>query len=312
MRKEIRPGRERKSINFIDNIVYSRPKDLLGNEMELKMSIMLQNGNSEMRLAAGRDDEVDDRTPKPAIVWIPGGGYRGCDKNLMVAEMQFLADAGYVVASIYYRSSAEGHMPDQIIDAKAAVRFLRAHAAEYEIDAEHIGVIGRSAGGHLASLVALNSDLYDGEEWSGYSSGVQACCDMFGPVDFVKLMEIDEIGIKTNPDYRWKTMEETHAGAVLGVEAAAMRERAAMFSTPYILTEKLCPMLILHGDADKLVPCEISEDFYRKIVEAGMEERTDFYVLQGAGHGTKEFFQPEVKTLILEFFDRHLRQEKSE
>ena len=95
MKKVIKPGRARKSINFIDNIVYSRQKDLEGNEMELKMSIMLQNGNSEMRLASGHDDEADDKTPKPAILWVPGGGYRGCDKNLMVAEMAFLADAGY-------------------------------------------------------------------------------------------------------------------------------------------------------------------------------------------------------------------------
>lgn len=62
MKKVINPGRARKSINFIDNIVYSRQKDLEGNEMELKMSIMLQNGNSEMRLASGHDDEGDDKT----------------------------------------------------------------------------------------------------------------------------------------------------------------------------------------------------------------------------------------------------------
>ena len=152
MKKVIKPGRTRKSINFIDNIVYSRQKNLDGQEMELKMSIMLQNGNSEMRLASGHDDEADDKTPKPAILWVPGGGYRGCDKNLMVAEMAFLADAGYVVASMYYRSSAEAHMPSQIIDVKTAIRFLRAHADEYEIDPEHIGIIGRSAGGQLSAL----------------------------------------------------------------------------------------------------------------------------------------------------------------
>ena len=123
MKKTIDPGNTRKSINFLDNIVYSRQKDLEGNELELKMSIMLQNGNSEMRLAAGRDDEGEDKSPKPAILWIPGGGYRGCDKNLMVAEMAFLADAGYVVASMYSRSSAQGHFPDQIVDVKTACAF---------------------------------------------------------------------------------------------------------------------------------------------------------------------------------------------
>ena len=307
MRKEIKQGRERKSINFIDNIVYSKQKNLQGEEMELKMSIMLQNGNSEMRLAAGRDDESDDKTPKPAILWVPGGGYRGCDKNLMVAEMEFLADAGYVVASMYYRSSAEGHFPDQIIDVKTAIRFLRAHADEYEIDPAHIGIIGRSAGGHLSSLAAVNSDLYNTAEWSEYSSKVQACCDMFGPVDFPALMEADEVEMANNPDSRWKTVEDTHAGAVMGGDPATMKERSKEFSTPYVLTKEMSPMLILHGDHDKLVPCEISEDFYKKIVESGMEDRTDFYVLQGAGHGTKEFFQNETKEIILNFFDKYLK-----
>ena len=307
MKKVIKPGRARKSINFIDNIEYSRQKDLEGNEMELKMSIMLQNGNSEMRLASGHDDEADDKTPKPAILWVPGGGYRGCDKNLMVAEMAFLADAGYVVASMYYRSSAEAHMPSQIIDVKTAIRFLRAHADEYEIDPDRIGIIGRSAGGHLSALAAMNSDLYESEEWSGYSSKVQACCDMFGPVDFLKLIEIDEHEIATNPNFRWKSMAETHEGALMGGDPATLRERSKEFCPPYILTKEMCPMLILHGDCDKLVPCSISEEFYDKIVEAGMEDRADLYILAGAGHGTKEFFQPETKEIICAFFDKNLK-----
>lgn len=307
MKQKIKPGKERKSINFIDNIVYSRQKDLEGNEMELKMSIMLQNGNSEMRLAAGRDDEGDDKTPKPAILWVPGGGYRGCDKNLMVAEMAFLADAGYVVASMYYRSSAEGHMPDQIIDVKTAIRFLRAHAEEYEIDPERIGIIGRSAGGHLSALAAMNTELYDREEWSGYSSKVQACCDMFGPVELVQLMEDDEYHMKNDPDYRWKTVEETHAGALMGGDPATMKERAKAYCPSALISDQMAPMMILHGDCDKLVSCEISEYFYQKIVEAGLEDRTEFYILEGAGHGTKEFFQQETKELIREFFDRNLK-----
>lgn len=309
MKKIIDPGRTRKSINFIDNIIYSKQRDLEGKEMELKMSIMLQNGNSEMRLAAGRDDEGEDKTPKPAILWIPGGGYRGCDKNLMVAEMAFLADAGFVVASMYYRSSAEGHFPDQIVDVKTAIRFLRAHAEEYEIDSEHIGVIGRSAGGHLSALAAMNSDLYESNEWTGCSSEIQACCDLFGPVDLVTLMEFDERMMAEDSSYRWKRVEETHAGALFGEPVETMKERAKLASPPYILSDKMCPLLILHGDCDALVPCQISEEFYQKIVDAGMENRADLYILKGAGHGTKEFFQPGTKELILKFFREHLMVE---
>ena len=94
MRYTIDPGRKRPSVNFIDSIVYSRRPDLDGNMLDLEMSIMLQNGNSEMRMAAGCEGEDRKKYLKPAILWVPGGGYRGCDKNLMLAEMMFLADTG--------------------------------------------------------------------------------------------------------------------------------------------------------------------------------------------------------------------------
>ena len=69
----------------------------------------------------------------------------------------------------------------------------------------------------------------------------------------------------------------------------------------------MCPILILHGDCDKLVSCSISEAFYGDIVKAGMEDRADLYILHGAGHGTKEFFQQETKEIIRTFFDKNLK-----
>jgi acetyl esterase/lipase len=307
MRTIIEPGKKRKSINFIDSIVYSKVKDLNGNDLDLEMSIMLQNGNSEMRLAMGVADE-EDKTPKPAILWVPGGGYRGCDKNLMVAEMEFLADAGYVVASMYYRSSAEGHMPDQIIDVKTAIRFLRAHAAEYEIDPKRIGIIGRSAGGHLAALADMNLDQWHEGEWLDYSDEVQACIDMFGPVDVPGLLRFEEQEYNRDPEhYRWKNVAESHGGALMGGDYNEdMIKRAERISPPYLINDRMAPVLILHGDADKLVPVDISEDFYQKIVDAGLEDRADLYILHKAGHGTKDFFQPSVKRLMLQFFDDKL------
>ena len=93
MRVKINPGKQRRSINFIDNIVYSHVHDLQGNPMELTLSLMVQNGNCEMRLASGRDDEVSTGK-QPLVIWINGAGWRGVDKNLMAAEMEFLAEAG--------------------------------------------------------------------------------------------------------------------------------------------------------------------------------------------------------------------------
>ena len=227
MKQVINPGLAKKSINLIDNIVYSHQKDLNGNPMELKMSIMLQNGNSEMRLAAGEDDPKADHSPKPALLWIPGGGWRGADKNLMLGEMSEFARAGYVVASMYYRSSAEGHWPDQIIDVLTAIRFLRANAEKYEINPDKIGVFGRSAGGHLATFAACNLDGYAAEEWKGYSSKVQACINMFGPTDVTALMLAEQAKL-SDPNFRWHKLEETHGGALLGGDPDTMVERSAM------------------------------------------------------------------------------------
>lgn len=239
-------------------------------------------------------------------LWIPGGGYRGCDKNLMVAEMMFLADAGFVVASIYYRSSAQGYFPAQITDVKTAVRYLRAHATEFGIDPNRIGVIGRSAGGHLAALAGCNVPGYDGEEWKEYSSDVQAACDLFGPTDFPLMMEEEQEKIANDPSYRWKSVETTHLGALLGGEVSTMRERGKEASPVYQINDRTCPMLILHGDCDPLVSLNISEKFYDALVEHGYENQTDFYILKNGGHGSREFFQPEVKTIIKEFFEKWL------
>ena len=290
MKKVINPGFAKKTINLIDNIVYSHQKDLDGNPMELKMSIMIQNGNSEMRLAAGEDDPKEDHSPKPALVWIPGGGWRGTDKNMMLGEMSEFARAGYVVASIYYRSSAEGHFPDQLIDVKTAIRFLRANAAK------------------LAAFAAMNTeDGCQGTEYKEYSDKVQACCNMFGPTDIVANMEIEEKKF-ADPKFRWHSVEETHGGALLGGDPATMKERAKDASPVNFVNPGMCPMQILHGNSDPIVPIEASSDIlYQKICDAGLEDRADYYVVEHAGHGTREFFQDSMKELMISFFDKHLK-----
>lgn len=306
MKHYIDPGRKRNSINFVDHIVYSKVKDLDGNDLELDLSILAQSGNIEMQTAGGVAPARGEITYHPAIIWVSGGGFRGVDKNQMIGETQFLADAGYTVVSVYYRSSAEGKFPAQVIDIKTAIRFLRAHADLYHIDTNRIGIMGRSAGGYLAAFAAMNVKGYDSEEWSGYSSDVQAAYDMFGPADMVRLMDADAQAMAKDPNHRWKTVEDTHAGALLGGDPATMRERAKDACVNLKINPAMCPILIAHGDSDPLVPYQISEDFYQAIVDAGMEDRAEFYLLKNGEHGTPEFFQDDMRTIALEFFHKYL------
>ena len=307
MRHVIDPGKNRRTINFIDNICYSHVKDLEGRPLDLCLSLMVQNGNSEMRLASGLDDEVSAGN-QPLIVWINGAGYRGCDKNLMAAEMEYFAEAGYAVACIYYRSSAQGHWPDQLIDCKTAVRFLRVHAGEYGIDPNRVGTMGRSAGGHLSAWMAMNTDGYDADEWADQPSTVQAAVDLFGPVDIRAINELELERMK-DPNHRWHHLGETHGGALLGGDERTMIERSDAASPIFSTSDRMCPITIFHGTEDPLVPCSISEDFYDRLVRAGYGDRADLYLVKNGGHGTRELFQPMVKDIIVKFFDKHLKEQ---
>ena len=308
MRTVIDPGKERRTINFIDNICFSHVRDLAGNPLDLYLSLMVQNGNSEMRLASGRDDEVSTGL-QPLIVWINGAGWRKCDKNLMAAEMQYFAEHGYAVACIQYRHSGEGSFPAQLIDVKTAVRFLRSHAAQYGIDPDRIATMGRSAGGHLSSWMAMNTDGFDSDEWAGTSSKVQAAVNYFGPVD-VKRCNLIEIENFKNPNHRWHKLEETHGGALVGGDPATMLERSDAASPIFSINPGTAPLIILHGDQDPLVPCSMSEEFYDRLAQAGLEDQTELYIVKNGGHGTRELFQTEVKERILRFLDRYLKGDK--
>ena len=308
MKGTIDPGFKKKTINLIDNVVYSHVQDLEGHEMELELSVMLQNGNSEMRLAMGEDDPREDHTPKPTLIFVPGAGWRGADYNLMLGEMTEFVREGYVVASISYRNSAEGKWPVQIVDVKTAIRFLRAHAEKYEVDPSRIGIFGRSAGGQLSAFAGMNLPGYDSDEWNGYSSEVQAVIDLFGPVDLQANMDI-EIAKFKDPEFRWHSLPETHGGALIGGNPDTIYERAAAASPTNFVNDKMAPIMILHGDNDPIVPAEASSEIlYQRIEDAGLADRCEFYVVKNAGHGTREFFQDSVKELMLRFWNEHLKK----
>lgn len=309
MRTIIDPGKARRSNSMRDKIIYSHTTDRNGNPMTLEMAIMFQNGNSEMRLASGRDDEAN--TGKlPVLVWFNGAGWHKADKMIMAPELTFLADAGYAVAIIQYRGSEEACWPAQLIDCKTAVRFLRANAEKYNLDPERIGVLGRSAGGHLAAWMACNTDGYDSDEWAGYSSHVSCAVDMFGPVDFPAWTQ-NYLELFKDPNYRWHKLSQTHNGVLNGVtddmtaEQILELDRAA--SPIYQINEKMAPITILHGDEDPVVPTAISETFYQMLVDAGLEHQTELYIVKHGGHGTREFFQDSTKGIITAALDRYLK-----
>ena len=133
--------------------------------------------------------------PLPLIIWVHGGGWQNGSKDGCPPLRGGYAGRGYAVASINYRLSQHAPFPAQIEDCKAATRWLRAHAREYNLDPNRFGVWGSSAGGHLVALLGTSGDVKAFEVGANLdqSSRVQAVCDYYGPTDFIAFV--------TTPDF---------------------------------------------------------------------------------------------------------------
>ncbi len=148
--------------------------------------IFASYGKRELHLDLFRPGESAGG-PFPAVILIHGGGWRSGDRAMEVPLAQYLAARGYVAAVVEYRLSPEALYPAAVYDVKAAIRWMRAHCEEYDVDSTRIAVLGVSAGGQLAALVGTtNGDpRFEGSGGNaGYSSNVQAIVDVDGILDF--------------------------------------------------------------------------------------------------------------------------------
>lgn len=306
MKRTIDPGTKKPGINVLDPIVFSRGVPTLQGPVDLHLTILmpglpprsvLQNPNVEIE-----GSEVQDLPKLPTILWVPGGGWRGQLRDQMDCELAFFCEAGYVVACMDYRNSAQAKYPAQIEDVKTAIRFLKRKGAPYWVDPERIVAMGRSAGGHLTSIAAMNLDDHETNEWGGVSSHIRGGVDLFGPTDLEACMERSMQQIK-QPGYRWNRVEQTHEYALLGsVEPEAVRAASPL----RMVHPDMAPVLIMHGTEDPLVPSGVSETFYNRIEEVCGEGKAELVFLKGAGHGTDEFWQPETKQVILDWLNAHV------
>lgn len=233
----------------------------------------------------------------PLVMFIHGGGWHSGSRKR--CRLDWVAQHGYAVASIEYRLSSEGLFPAQIEDCKGALRWLRAHAEELGFDASRVVVAGTSAGGHLATLMGTSGDVGELEgETAGeleQSSRVQGVIDYFGPSDFVKRSE-------NQPS---KT-DEPEGGVymLLGGPVKQNLEAARVASPTTYISEDDPPLLIFHGDADKTVFLDQSEDLAKRYEAAGLE--VQLRVMEKAGHGWKR--SPQEKAWVLEFLAKHLQK----
>jgi acetyl esterase/lipase len=241
--------------------------------------------------------------PLPVIVWIHGGGWAAGSKDGCPPLNADYTRHGYAVASIGYRLSSDAIFPAQIEDCKAAIRWLRAHAKDYNLDPDHIAVWGSSAGGHLVALLGTSDHVkdFDVGENLDQSSRVQAVCDYYGPTD---LLQMDEHALPTA--FLKHDAANSPEAMLIGGPIQEHKEAANKANPISYVTKDAPPFLIVHGDKDPLVPHHQSELLYEALKSAGTQVR--FHTLEGAGHGDG-FGGRELDTIVRDFFERNLKGE---
>jgi acetyl esterase/lipase len=212
----------------------------------------------------------------PAVVYLHGGGWRAGERAVGLYPWcgPLLAAYGFVVANVTYRLSDRAPFPAQLHDVKAAVRWLRANAATYGIDPDRIGVMGDSAGGQLASLLATTAERDDLEGdcgSAGWSSAVQAVVARCAPTDFAALP------LGHEPEFLTPLFGGPRE------ETAKLRELASPLTHVHT---GVPPMLLVHGSLDETVPVEQVHRFADALRAQGVD--VTFHLIEGVFHNLRE------------------------
>jgi len=231
----------------------------------------------------------------PAVLCIHGGGFRAGKRERWNALCKQLAERGYVAITVTYRLAPKYKYPAAVHDVKAAVRWLRANAAKYNIDVERIGVVGDSAGGHLVQFLGVTGGVarFEGDGGNAkFSSSVKCVVNYYGPSDFTKSYGKSVDAAKVLP--LW-----------FGGDLSTHRKMHIEASPLYWVTPAAAPTLLLHGSEDPYVNHEQAVWIRDRMKAAEVE--VELVSLQGAGHGFRGEHAKKAESAMFDFFKRHLQ-----
>jgi acetyl esterase/lipase len=252
-----------------------------------------------MQIIAPWFTENDERT-YPLIVFIQGSGWTFPDVNYEIPQLAQYAQAGYVVATVTHRNCLEGHpWPAFLQDVKTAIRFLRAHSKEYHINPDKVCAFGTSSGGNTSLLLGLTGDdtTLDTEDYAEYSSKVQLVVECFGPTDLVAMVEHIYTPEMDQPDSQFYKL----VGAPLSEGWDVLKAMSPMYRVK--ADKDYPPFLIIHGDADEVVPYSQATIMYDKLLK--MSYDASMICIPDAPH-EGSFWSQELHEAILAFIKEKL------
>lgn len=253
----------------------------------------------------------DTSDEKPAILFLPGGGFTSADYHKTLPLRLFLAQKGYVVASAAYRPVPE-QFPTLVHDAKYALHFLYEQAEALQITREQIVVMGDSAGGYLTQLLMVTagtSQLLPNDIPVDHTQ-VAACVSLYGFSNLLKMTNLTQF----QPGTIFSNQDK------LSPEKVLLKGASADKATPYTAEElyqlakqasplhyvhtksTFAPILLMHGDQDHLVPMAQSTEMYTALTKSST--KADYWMIAGADHGSVEFSQLELFEAIADWLSQ--------
>ena len=254
---------KKNKIHFIPDVVYAQVPTFETPNQLLQLDLFVPQSNRLL----------------PTVVFVTGGAFISANRARMLQLRFKLAENGYVVASINYRTVPNSRFPAPVEDVKSAIRFLKANARKFLIDPNRIAIVGDSAGGYLTSFAAVTngSKQFNVGDHLEQSSEIVTAVNLYGVLDPIRL--------KTG--------------------LVALKDADAANPINYI-TKDSAPMLLMHGTNDQIVPPVETEKLFDALKNVGVE--AERYLVPNAGHADDYWVQDDVLNLIVAWLDRHVKK----
>ncbi len=249
--------------------------------------------------------------PYPVIMFFHGGAFQiGAKRENQSEPVLRMLEHGYAIADVEYRKSGEAVFPAMLLDAKAAVRFLRANAEQYDLDPSRIAAWGASAGGWIVGMLGATGDqadfLDENRIFPEQSDAVQAVVDWCGPCGNFIFMDSDfESDVVSVEEH---TTVESAEGRFMGHCLTDIPDLCQFAAPMAHVHADMPPVLIIHGVPDPVVPVKQSWRFAQEIARVAGEDKVEYYALDGVPHHSK-FWNDHatIASITLEFLERRLK-----
>lgn len=249
--------------------------------------------------------------PFPVILAVHGGGFQMGDKNSGEINPELTGlTRGYAVVAVNYRLSGEAPFPAAVYDVKSAVRFIKAHAKEYNLNPNKIAAWGDSAGGNLVSMLGTSAGHPELEDFStgnaNESSTVTCVVDWFGPTDFYTMDKLfKESGKKSFQEHDAADSAES---LYMGVQVSKIPNLTKFANPESYISKNTVPFFIENGSEDPIVPTQQSKIFYDKLKAVIGEKNVTYILIEGGSHGGSLFETKENLEKVFAFLDKRMKK----